>query len=195
MLRFLPQFKIDASLAVKGQVISPISWGLTATDGTYYVTYDDTLSEAAAPQLRLKASWQEKALVQKSSSTIIFVDEPYLTSLGSRFVSVLTEQVVALLKETLGGIAGLRGLHCCGNADWSMALSLPIDILSFDTYNYPDTLSTYPADVKPFLERRGTIAWGIIPNDEEAAAKETPASLNDRLDEAIARVCRGRHKD
>jgi len=178
--------RIDTPLAVKGQVTGPISWGLSVTDGTYYVIYDETLAEALARHLRLKASWQEKALGQKSSSTIIFVDEPYLSSLGSPFVSLPTERVVALLKETLGGITGLRGLHCCGSADWSMALSLPIDILSFDAYNYPDTLSTYPAEVKSFLERGGTIAWGIIPNDEESVAKETTASLNDRLEEAIA---------
>jgi methionine synthase II (cobalamin-independent) len=178
--------EIDTPLAVKGQVTGPISWGLSVTDGTYYVVYDDTLSEAMARHLRLKASWQEKALSQKSSNTIIFVDEPYLTSLGSPFVSLPAERVVALLEETLGGITGLRGLHCCGSADWSMALSLPIDILSFDAYNYPDTLTTYAAEVKSFLERGGTIAWGIIPNEEEAVAKETTTSLNDRLGEALA---------
>ncbi|MBM4462926.1 MAG: methionine synthase [Chloroflexi bacterium] len=178
--------RIDAPLAVKGQITGPISWGLSVTDGTYYVVYDETLSEAMAKHLRLKASWQEQALRQKSSNTIIFVDEPYLTSLGSPFVSLPTERVVALLEETLGGIDGLRGLHCCGSADWSMALNLPIDILSFDAYNYPDTLTTYAAEVKTFLERGGTIAWGIIPNEEEAVARETAASLSDRLGEVIA---------
>jgi hypothetical protein len=40
--------------------------------------------------------------------------------------------------------------------------------------------------VKAFLERKGTIAWGIVPNDEEALAKESVSSLSDRLGEAIA---------
>ena len=182
--------RIEPPLAVKGQVIGPISLGLSLTDGVYYVIYDDTLAEAMARHLRLKASWQEKALSRISSNTIIFVDEPYLTSLGTSFVSLPWERVAALLEETLGGISGLKGLHCCGSADWSLLLSLPIDILSFDAYNYTDALSLYPAEAKSFLEHGGTVAWGIVPNDEEALAKETVASIKDRLEEAMAPLTR-----
>ena len=60
------------------------------------------------------------------------------------------------------------------------------DILSFDAYNYADSLSCYPAEVKAFLERGGSIAWGIIPNEEELLAEESLASLHDRLGEAMA---------
>jgi len=178
--------KKEPPLAVKGQVTGPISWGLSVTDGLHYVAYNETLAEAVARHLRLKASWQENILSQISPSTIIFIDEPYLTSLGSPFVSLSSEQVVALLEETLAGITGIKGLHCCGNADWSMLLSLPIDILSFDAYNYTTALGVYPTEVKSFLEQGRAIAWGIIPNDEESLAKETVASLNDRLEEAMA---------
>src|SRR4030042_2285976 len=54
--------KIEPPLAVKGQIIGPISWGLSVTDGLRYVVYDETLAEAMARHLRLKASWEEKAL-------------------------------------------------------------------------------------------------------------------------------------
>ncbi len=178
--------EVEPPLAIKGQVTGPISWGLSITNGLRYIVYDETLAEAMARHLRLKASWQEKALSQISPTTIIFVDEPYLTSLGTPFVSLPSERVVALLEETLGGISGLKGLHCCGSADWSLLLNLPIDILSFDTYNYTTALSLYPAEVKSLLEREGTIAWGVIPNNEESLAKETIASLSDRLEEAMA---------
>jgi hypothetical protein len=40
--------------------------------------------------------------------------------------------------------------------------------------------------VKSFLERGGSIAWGIVPNEEEALAKESLPSLRDRLEEAMA---------
>ena len=60
------------------------------------------------------------------------------------------------------------------------------DIISFDTYNYAESLSLYPAEVKKFLERRGVVAWGIVPNEAEALEKETVASLKDRLEEAMA---------
>ncbi|GAI54038.1 unnamed protein product, partial [marine sediment metagenome] len=39
---------------------------------------------------------------------------------------------------------------------------------------------------KSFLDRKGNIAWGIVPNDELLLAKETAASLKDRLEEAMA---------
>jgi len=174
-------------LAVKGQIIGPISWGLTVTDdGHQSIIYDDVLGDAAAKLLRLKASWQEKALSQISRNTIIFVDEPSMASFGSAFFSLSRERVISLLEEVLGGISGLKGVHCCGNTDWSVLLSTSADILSFDAYNYAQSLSLYPSEIKEFLDRKGTIAWGIIPNDEESLAKESVASLKDRLEEAMA---------
>ena len=172
---------------VKGQVTGPISWGLCVTDRAQRgILYDDLLAEALAKFLRLKAMWQERFLSQISPNTIIFVDEPYLTSLGTAFVAIPNEQVTNLLEEVFSGIEGLKGVHCCGSTDWSVLLKSSTDILSFDTYNYADSLSCYPAEVKVFLERGGSIAWGIVPNEEEVLAGESAASLHDRLGEAMA---------
>jgi methionine synthase II (cobalamin-independent) len=172
---------------VKGQITGPITWGLMVTDREQRgILYDDLLAEALAKFLRLKAMWQERFLRQIAPDTIIFVDEPYLTSLGTAFVVIANEQVSTLLEVVLSGITGLKGVHCCGSTDWSLILKSSTDILSFDAYNYADSLSCYPSVVKAFLERGGSIAWGIIPNEEEAVAKESLGSLNDRLGEAMA---------
>ena len=174
-------------LAVKGQITGPITWGLTVIDDSRRaILHDDTLADAMVKLLRLKAAWQEKELRRISRNTIIFVDEPYLVSLGSAYVSLSREKVTSLLEEVLGGISGLKGVHCCGNTDWSVLLDTSIDILSFDAYNYAQSLSLYPTEIKKFLDRQGTIAWGIIPNEAEALAKESVASLKDRLEEAMA---------
>jgi len=173
-------------LAVKGHVTGPISWGLTITDADRRsIIYDETLADAAARLLRLKASWQEKVLSKISKNTIIFVDEPYMSSFGSAFVSISKEKVISLLEEVFGGISGVKGVHCCGNTDWSVLLATSLDILNFDTYNYAQSLSLYPAEVKRFFDKGGVIAWGIIPNEAEAVAGETVASLKDRLEEAM----------
>ena len=173
-------------LAVKGQVTGPFSWGLTIIDkDKQSIIYDDVLSDAAARLLRLKASWQEKLLNKISKNTIIFIDEPYMVSFGSAFVTISREKVISLLEEVFGGISGLTGVHCCGNTDWSVLLNTSVDILNFDTYNYAESLSLYPAEVKKFLDKGGAIAWGIVPNDSESLAGETVASLKDRLEEAI----------
>jgi len=175
------------SKAVKGQITGPITWGLTVTDDSKRaILYDDVLGDAVPKLLRLKAAWQEKKLKEVSPNTIIFVDEPYMAAFGSIGMLLTKERVVSLLEEVFAGISGLKGVHCCGNTDWSILLDTSTDIISFDTYNYAQSLSLYPDEVKRFLERKGAIAWGIIPNDEESLAKESVTSLKDRLEEAIA---------
>jgi len=179
--------KATDSKIVKGQVTGPVTWGLrvTSQDGLG-ILYDENLAETVAKFLRLKASWQENILRKISPKTIIFVDEPYLVSLGSVFTPIPEEKVPALLEEVIKGIKGVKGLHCCGNTNWSILLDTKIDILSFDAYNYASSLSTHSDKVKSFLEQGGSIAWGIVPNEEEALAKESLPSLRDRLEEAMA---------
>jgi methionine synthase II (cobalamin-independent) len=179
--------KATGSKIVKGQVTGPVTWGLAVTrQNGLGILYDDTLAEAAAKFLRLKASWEENTLKEISPNPIIFVDEPYLVSLGSVFAPVPEEKVPVLLEEVFRGIKGIKGLHCCGNTNWSVILDTTIDILSFDAYNYASSLSTHSARVKSFLERGGSIAWGIVPNEEEALIKESLPSLRDRLEGAMA---------
>jgi len=175
------------ALAVKGQVTGPISWGLCVTDGDGRgILYDETLADTVSRFLRLKAVWQEAMLKTVSQNTIIFIDEPYLASLGSAFIAVSNDLVTALLTEVLGGISGIKGIHCCGGTDWRLLLALPINILSFDTYNYADSLACYRQEVVDFIRRGCGIAWGIVPNDEETLKKESLASLFDRFGEALA---------
>jgi len=178
----------DLSLrAVKGQVTGPITWGLTVTDDTKKaVIYDDTLADAVVKLLRLKAAWQEKELSKLSPNTIVFLDEPYMAAFGSVSVMLTRDRVISLLNEVFDGISGLKGVHCCGNTDWSILLATSADIISFDAYGYAGSLAIYPAEVKKLLARQGAIAWGIVPSDDESLAKESVASLKDRLEEAMA---------
>ncbi len=174
-------------MAVKGQVTGPITWGLTVTDQSRKaILYDELLGDAVSKILKLKAAWQEKELSRISPDTIIFVDEPYMSAYGSISMNLSKEQIISLLEEVLAGISGLKGIHCCGNTDWSVLLDTSVNIISFDTYNYAQSLSLYPEAVKKFLDRNGTIAWGIVPNDEESLARESVSSLKDRLEEAMA---------
>jgi len=185
-LHALPTF-LSHPETMKGQITGPVSFGLCITDiNGRGIVYDETLAEAAARLLRLKAKWQENFLRRITRTTIIFVDEPYFTSLGTAFVALSNERVARLLEEVLGGLSGVKGIHCCGSTDWSLLLSAPIDVLSFDAYNYADSLACYPANVKAFLEKGGNIAWGIVPNDEDALADESLSSLYDRFGEVIA---------
>ena len=177
--------------AVKGQITGPVSWGLMVTDESRRaIIYDDILGDAIPRFLRLKAAWQENKLKEICPDTIIFLDEPSLSSFGSVAMPLSREKVVSLLEEVLGGISSLKGIHCCGNTDWSLVLKTSIDILSFDAYGFAGSLSLYPDQVKSFLKRQGAIAWGIVPSHDEDIVKESVTSLKDRLEEAMAPFAR-----
>jgi methionine synthase II (cobalamin-independent) len=175
------------SLAVKGQITGPLTWGLSVSDEEgKAILYDDILGDAVPKFLRLKAEWQEKQLSKISPKTIVFVDEPYMASFGSVAVQLSKQDVADLIDEVFRGIKGIKGVHCCGNTDWSALLGTSLDILSFDTYNFAESLSLYPKEVGKFLDRKGVIAWGVIPNDSPSLGRESAAALKDRLEEAMA---------
>jgi methionine synthase II (cobalamin-independent) len=197
---FLEQSNLSP-LAVKGHVTGPLSWGLTVTDeNKRAVLYHEVLGDAIPKLLRLKAAWQEKELKKISKKTITFVDEPYMSAYGSSVAAgafARPEKIAEMINEVFEGISGLKGIHCCGNTDWSVLLKTKLDILNFDAYNYAQSISLYPDEIKKFISRGGCIAWGIAPNSAEALTKETVASLRDRLEEAMAPFTRNgiRFKD
>ena len=186
----------DQPPIVKGQVTGPVSWGLMVADQNRIpVLYDDILAEAVAKHLRLKATWMEQELRKLSPQTIIMVDEPYMSSFGSAFVSLSREQVITAMEEVFAGIEGLKGVHCCGNTDWSLLLSTSVDIVSLDAYQYADALALYPEEVSEFLGRGGIIAWGIVPASD-LVHEETVDSLWERFHQVLALLTdKGLHQD
>jgi hypothetical protein len=187
-LAALQQSKVVLSPGItllQGQVTGPISWGLTVVDHNHRpLLYDEVLADAIAKHLRLKAAWQERALAARAGQTLLMIDEPYLSAFGSAFVSLSREQALHYLGEVLAGLKGLKGIHCCGHTDWSLLLETPIDVLSLDAYNHGATLARYPGQVTAFLQRGGTVAWGIVPATD-AVESETAPHLADRLDETL----------
>jgi len=156
---------------VKGQVTGPISFGLTVTDQDLRASlYNETLAEAIVKNMAMNARWQIRQLKRLRPQVIIFVDEPYLASFGSAFISLSREQATAMLNEVFAAIhleGALAGIHCCANTDWSLLLESQVDILNLDAYGYLESLALYPAELRRFLNRGGVIAWGIVPNNQE----------------------------
>ena len=172
---------------VKGQVEGPVSWGLSVKDETGgLLIYDEVLEEAAAKLLSLKIVWQENQLKHISPQTVIFLDEPALTAYGSAYLPLSKERIQQILTEVLREIKGVKGIHCCGNTDWTLLTDLALDIISFDAYNYSHSLALYPKEIGRFIARGGAVAWGIVPNTDKLVESETAASLQDRLEEAIS---------
>jgi hypothetical protein len=166
--------------------------GLTVTDQDLRASlYHDMLADVLVKNAASNARWQIRELQKVRSKVIIFVDEPYMASFGSAYISLSREQVIAMLDEVFEAIhmeGGLAGVHCCANTDWSVLLATQVDILNLDAYGYLENLALYPLELRQFLDRGGVIAWGIVPNNEEIDAV-TPAGLARQLREGIALIC------
>jgi hypothetical protein len=173
-------------------VTGPISFGLTVTDQNLRPSlYNDNLADVIVKNSAMNARWQARQLKTAREGVIIFLDEPYLASFGSAFISLSREQVSAYLDEIYTAIhaeGALAGVHCCANTDWGLLLSTTVDILNLDAYGYIPNLALYPHELRDFLDRGGIMCWGLIPNDEQILA-ETPAKLADRLRKGIDLIC------
>lgn len=172
---------------IKGQVTGPITFGLSLTDQNKRpIFYDSTLREILISHLAFKARWLKKRFHElfPGVPTIIFFDEPGLSAFGSAFSGLNQEDIILSLNECFSAVEGLKGVHCCGNTDWSLLLSTKLDILSFDAYGYLENLSLYPRELKTFLERGGILAWGLIPTSEDIQ-KEDAQSLVKRFRKGV----------
>jgi len=150
---------------IKVQITGPITFGLSLTDQERKpIFYDPTLRDILLNHLSLKARWMEKRFndLLPGVKTILSFDEPSLSSYGSAFSSLNREEVITSLDECFSAVHGLKGVHCCGNTDWSLLFETALDFLSFDAYGYLETLSLYPKELNAFLERGGILAWGIV---------------------------------
>jgi methionine synthase II (cobalamin-independent) len=165
-----------------------VSFGLTVTDDKKKSLFHNAeLREVLVKTLSMKARWQAKKLKETGIDCIISIDEPYLTSIGSSFVSLNKEDAFTALGEIVYAIhkeGALAAMHCCGNTDWGFLLTTGIDILSFDAYNFYESLSLYPKEISDFLKKGGLLAWGLIPNTQDIL-KENYNTLSERLRRAV----------
>ncbi|MDI6799767.1 MAG: methionine synthase [Actinomycetota bacterium] len=166
----------DISL-LKGQLIGPISFGLTITDQSKAaVLYDDALRDAVIKTLIMKAKWQRKRFegAAPDVESVIFFDEPYLQSYGSAYVKLNFDEVISYLNECFEGSGGPCGVHCCGRTDWGLLMETSVDIISFDAFDHTESLALYPKKIDTFLDRGGVLAFGIVPS-----TYPTPESIED----------------
>lgn len=169
---------------IKGHITGPITFGLVITDQTKRsIIYHDIMSDVIVKAFSMKAKWQITKLKDISNNIIIFIDEPYLSSVGSVLFSLQRGQVIKILNEIIDAIhemKALSGIHCCGNTDWSIVMETNVDIINLDAYEYANSIIVYPNQLKNFLNRGGKIAWGIVPTSEKIE-KETVDSLLKKL--------------
>ena len=179
---------------VKGQVTGPFSFAMTVTDeNKRSLAYNPELYEVAVQGMAMKARSVARKLLGVARGAIVVLDEPYLCSFGSAFVNVAREDVIAAIETGVSAIhkeGALAGLHCCGNTDWSLVLGTGLDVINFDAFEFFQGLSLYPAELASFLERGGTLSWGIVPAsgaDESLSASVLLEALEQRVGQLVAK--------
>ncbi|MGA1825995.1 MAG: hypothetical protein ACMUIP_15170 [bacterium] len=181
--------KIKQAKAIKGQITGPISFGLQVTDqDKRSILYDENLKDVLIKQLLRKAQWQIDIISRIHPCPIMFMDEPYLSSFGSAYINISREEVISSFEQILSDVNAITGIHCCGRTDWSLILETSVNILSFDAYNFMDSLFLYKDQLVQFLARGGIIAWGIVPTSLEDFDKEDCDSLIERLNSAFKKI-------
>ena len=170
---------------LKGQVSGPVTFaGMVKDLEGKAILYDRELTQAVCQGLALKAAWQAQKFRDLGKEAVIFLDEPFLTGFGSAYLPISKDEVVEILTETLDAVRVpgpvTLGVHCCGNTDWSLLLESPLDILSFDSYGYFDSLRLYDKALQGFFGRGGWLAWGLVPTGEDLH-DETADSLWSRF--------------
>jgi len=173
----------------KTQLTGPITLGLTITDEKKRaIYYDEMFRDVIVKGTAMKSRWLLHKFKSLGLKQICFIDEPILSAFGSStYVSVQRSDVVSFLKEVIDAIHeedALAGIHCCGNTEWTILIDAGVDIISFDAYEFGETIGYYPKQIKEFLENEGAIAWGIVPTSEKIN-QETPESLITQLENKI----------
>lgn len=176
--------------ALKGHITGPLTFTLGLTDREKKpVFFDEERRELALSLLKGKALWQIRQLRKYADQVLLFVDEPILSALGtSAYLGVPDEEAARLLRETMETIrsaGALSAIHCCSKAHWPLVVASGVDILNFDAYDYADSLTLYPEEVRQFVQQGGIVAWGVVPTTE--AIKTTDlGEVTDRLRRALA---------
>jgi hypothetical protein len=170
--------------AIRGQLEGPISFGFNIADeNDRPILFDDTVRPFMLEILARRVDVQLARLKKRNPNAFMFVDEPGLQFLFSGMSGYGDVRAKADMEQFFSLIDRPRGVHLCGNPDWDFLLNLDIEVLSLDVYTNAEVFASYARAVGRFLDRGGTIVWGIVPTNFEPFEKESLDSVQARLEE------------
>ncbi|MBN1309234.1 MAG: hypothetical protein JXA18_15020 [Chitinispirillaceae bacterium] len=178
---------------LKMQTTGPVTMGMNILDTNGEpVCRNETFLDVLVKGLIAKCRWQIKKFAPHARQLLCFIDEPVFATFGSQLSLPLSHyKVVTIINEmveSVHAVGALCGLHCCGKTEWTIPIEAGVDIVSFDAYEFGETVTLYPRLIKKHLEAGGYIAWGIIPASE-MIFKEDAASLVALYDSHVERLC------
>ena len=164
--------------AIRGQLEGPISFGFFVKDeNDRPILFDDMVRPFLFEFMAKRINVQLARLQEKNSNAFMFIDEPglqFLFSAMSGYSDVLAREEIDNLFSM---VERPRGIHLCGNPDWDFLFGFDMDIASIDLHTNAKVLPLYKRSIINFIERGGTIVWGIVPTNIEPFNLENHASL------------------
>ena len=179
--RFL-EMDLSDRPAIRGQLEGPISFGFNVIDEQGRpILFDDTVRPFLMEFMAKRANVQLARLKERNANAFMFIDEPGLQFLFSAMSGYGDVAAKEDLEWFFSQIERPRGVHLCGNPDWDFLLTMDIDVLSLDTYSNAEVFVAYAPTIKRYLEKGGSLVWGIVPTNAEPFGIEDIDSLEKRL--------------
>jgi hypothetical protein len=181
--------------AIRGQLEGPISFGFNVLDENERpILFNDTVRPFMLEFMSRRINVQLQKLKECNANAFMFVDEPGMQFLFSALAGYGDLKAKGDLDQFFAMVERPRGIHLCGNPDWDFLLGLDLDVLSLDIYTNAEIFAAYAPSIRRFLNRGGTIVWGIVPTGVEAFEKENSQSLIAQI-ENVWRVLREKSID
>lgn len=182
---FLRDRRLKDFPVIRGQSIGPISFGLKIADENKKpIIYNDEVKGFLYEFLARKINVQRRELAEINPNAFVWIDEPGLSFIFGSFTGYTAETAKKDFREFLGLLEGPKGVHLCGNPDWSFLLEgLGLDILSIDVLSNGPIFVKYTDQIRAFLNRGGILSWGIVPTLQEEYVQESIETLIGKLEE------------
>lgn len=182
--RFLNDPGLKDFSIIRGQSIGPISFGLKITDENKKpVIYNDEVKGFLYEFMARKLNVQQRELAAINPNAFVWIDEPGLSFIFNSMTGYPGEVAKKDYRLFLEQLEGPKGVHLCGNPDWSFLLDLNLDILSIDVLTNGPIFIKYVDQIKEFLNRGGIISWGIVPTLTEEFAAESIDTLITKMED------------
>ena len=180
--RFL-QLDLRDRVAIRGQTIGPISFGLKVTDEERKpIIYNEDVKAILLEFMAGKINQQLAEMQAVHPAAFVWLDDPGLEFVFSSLSGYTDLMAREDLSEFLASLNGIKGLHLCGNPDWDFLLTADLELLSFDAYARGDLFVRYAEEIGRFLARGGILSWGIVPTGVADLEGESPDTLVGRLE-------------
>jgi hypothetical protein len=168
--------------AIRGQMEGPVSFGFNVVDqDDRPIIFNDTVRPFLMEFMAKRVNAQLHRLEKLNPNVFMFIDEPGLQFLFSAMAGYGDIAAREDMENFFAMIDRPRGIHLCGNPDWDFLLGLDMDVLSLDVYSNGEVFTQYAGSIWKFLDRGGSLVWGIVPANTEPFEEETLDSLENRL--------------